>query len=254
MYLPRLSIDDQAALHDTPDYFEHPYFKERRQAEEAASRRAQRAISRMSKSADLTALRGGRYLDVGCDTGLFASAVARELDVAPVGIDVASRAIEESRGIGFEAYQTDLLGAPESLRDLALMTAIDLIEHVAIPPEFLADAHRRLRPGGLLYFETPNLASTVYQSGRILGTLTGARPRATFERLFPPQHAQYFSTRGLVDLAKQCGFEVVKIEKAALPSDTLVASPVVKQAIRALQLADRIVGDPILLCGLLRRG
>lgn len=253
VYLPRLRARDQAALHDTPDYFEHPYFKQRRQAEAAAERRAKHVMRAIAEVVDVSALRGGRYLDVGCDTGLFAAAIARELDVVPFGIDVAGRAVDESRRRGIEAYQADLSEAPDTLGDLTMMTAIDLIEHVSSPPDFLAEARRRLRPGGLLYFETPNLRSLVYQTGRALGTLTGARPRAMFQRLFPPQHAQYFTDRGMADLAERCGFEALRVEKAPLSAETLVASPMVRIAVRILQLADRVIGEPILLRGLLRR-
>jgi len=68
----------------------------------------------------------------------------------PVGIDVASKAVEQAREAGHDAYHCALENAPAHIANLPLITAVDLIEHVVHPDEFLAEAPGRLCPGGVL--------------------------------------------------------------------------------------------------------
>src|SRR5262249_40206557 len=157
---------------------------------------------------DLTALRSERHLDVGCDTGDFLTTMSRVAGTVPVGIDIASRAVDRARASGMEVYHASIEDAPACVTDLALITAIDLIEHVVSPGEFLAETHARLRPGGVLYIETPNAGSAIYRLGAFFNRVMRTRPREVFERLFPAEHIQYFTPQGLARLALANGFEV----------------------------------------------
>src|SRR5947209_13970463 len=87
-YLPRPNPHQQAAIHDTQEYYEHPYFQERRQREQAVRRRCQQAFSLIGTAIDLEALRGERMLDIGCDTGAFLRVASALYGIAPVGIEV----------------------------------------------------------------------------------------------------------------------------------------------------------------------
>jgi 2-polyprenyl-3-methyl-5-hydroxy-6-metoxy-1,4-benzoquinol methylase len=252
-YFPRGGAAGQAALHNNDVYFDHPYFMLRRTPTLAQRRRCQDVSARLSAALQLSSLRGQRWLDIGCDTGLFLKTVQQEFGILPVGIDVSERAVRMAREQGVEAYQLTIEDAPAEMADFPLATAIDLIEHVADPHEFLQRVRERMLPGGVVYLETPNIHSWVYRFGRALLRVTGGRPRALVERLFPPQHIQYFTRESLASLARVAGFEVVSLTQRALPSSDIAASRLALLAMAALQSCDRLSRTEILLCAVLRR-
>ena len=96
-------------------------------------------------------------LDLGCGTGLAATAFAKEVDHF-IGIDLAPRMIERARETGlYEELQVDdmlsgLRGKPDASADLIL--AADAMVYVADLAPVLAEARRVLADGGLLAFTT----------------------------------------------------------------------------------------------------
>jgi SAM-dependent methyltransferase len=251
--LPRPNAAEQAAIHNSGDYFEHPYFRLRRAITPSQRRRCRAVFERLSVAIDLALLRGEPLLDVGCDTGTFLKAAHQEFGVKPVGIDVAARSVEEVQRQGIEAYCTTLEEAPPQLAGLVAITAIDVIEHVADPVAFLSQTRLRLKPGGVAYLETPNIQSAVYRVGLLLAHLAPSRADALLERLFPPQHVQYFTPRSFADLADRVGLEVVSLTARVLPAAHIAASWPVLAVITALQACDRILGTEILASAVLRR-
>ncbi len=105
----------------------------------------------------------------------------------------------------------------------------------------------------MLYLETPNISSVVYQTGRIVSRLTGTRPRSVLDRLFPPEHIVYFNRDSLVRLAQKCGLEVVRCETRVLPANEIAVSPGLQIGLGGLQIVDWIQRKGILLCLVLRR-
>lgn len=253
-YLPRLTPELQIGLHNTSEYFAHPYFQHRRRSMESVRRRCQQVFTIIGKEVPVQTLRGEYVLDIGCDTGVFIQEAARMFNFTPVGIDVSLASVREARVRGMEAYQASIEDAPAQLKNLAVITAIDLIEHVTRPREFLRAVYERLRPGGVIYLETPNNSSIVYLCGRFLCRLTGARPRRGFERLFPRQHAQYLTPAGLRILAVDCGFEAVRLGARVLPLRDVGASLIVRAGVASLQLLDLVMrSDGLLIYALLRK-
>jgi 2-polyprenyl-3-methyl-5-hydroxy-6-metoxy-1,4-benzoquinol methylase len=216
-------------------------------------RRCRQTFTRIDAAVSIESLKGQRVLDIGCDTGTFLRAAAETYAIVPVGIDVNARAVAVALECGVEAYHTDLDSAPAALAEFPLVTAIDLVEHVPYPADFLRQLAERLQPGGVAYLETPNIGSLVYRVGTLLGTLTGGRPVALLERLFPPQHVQYFTEKGFAMLAGRAGLEVVDLQRRVLPFADLATSLPVRLGLAGLQLVDRLAGTEILLCALLRR-
>jgi predicted TPR repeat methyltransferase len=98
-----------------------------------------------------------RAIDLGCGTGLAATAFAKEVDHF-IGIDLAPRMIERARQTGlYEELQVDdmlngLRGKPDASADLIL--AADAMVYVADLAPVLAEARRVLADGGLLAFTT----------------------------------------------------------------------------------------------------
>jgi 2-polyprenyl-3-methyl-5-hydroxy-6-metoxy-1,4-benzoquinol methylase len=252
-YLPRASAAGQAAIHDSDDYFDHPYFKLRRSVTASQRRRCRDIFARLSVALDIASLHGEPMLDIGCDTGIFLKAAQEEFGISAVGLDVSKRAVQVARSQGIRAYCARMEEAPPEVTGFRVATAIDLIEHVPDPATFLRETRRRLRPGGVLYLETPNIRSMVYRFGKILSGITLGRPAALFARLFPPQHIQYFTPEALRQLGERAGFEVVRLDTRALPASDIAASAAALIPIRLLQACDRFLRTGILIFAILRR-
>jgi len=109
-----------------------------------------------------------RAIDLGCGTGLAASAFVKEVDHF-TGIDLSPRMIEKARLTGFyaELEVTDMVqglrSKPDSSADLILIA--DALIYIADLAPVLAEAQRVLATGGLLAFT----AETHAGEGVILG-------------------------------------------------------------------------------------
>ena len=128
-------------------------------------------------------LEGKTALDVGCGAGLLAEPLAR-LGAKVTAIDAAPQVIEVARG---HAAGQDLAidyrhAAVEALDSrFDLVTAMEVIEHVADPGAFLASLAARLAPGGLLVLSTPNRTARSRLALITLGEGLRLIPRGTHD-------------------------------------------------------------------------
>ncbi len=108
---------------------------------------------------DLRPLQGKLALDVGCGAGLLCEPLARlgaqvtGVDAAPENAQVAA-AHAEGSGLDIRYMAADI--AQLDLGQFDLITAMEVIEHVADKTAFVAALVERLAPGGLLILSTPN--------------------------------------------------------------------------------------------------
>jgi len=111
------------------------------------------------QSAGIRPLAGKRALDVGCGAGLLAEPLAR-LGAAVTGVDAAAEniAVASAHAAGAGLPITYLNGdvADLGLASFDLVTAMEVIEHVADKPAFLAALAAALTDGGLMVLSTPN--------------------------------------------------------------------------------------------------
>lgn len=141
--------------------------------------------------------RTGRLLDIGCFTGKFLVA-ARQAGWPQVeGTEISKQAIDfAAEYYGLTIHHGDLisLDLPEKTYDA--ITLFDVIEHVSDPVLTLDRVHRLLRPGGVIYLETPHFNSI---------------PRLLFKEdwsVFFPWHRTYFTVHNMRLALENAGFVV----------------------------------------------
>jgi 2-polyprenyl-6-hydroxyphenyl methylase/3-demethylubiquinone-9 3-methyltransferase len=159
----------------------------------------------------LRPLEGKSALDVGCGAGLLAEPLARlgarvtAVDAAPELIDAARlHAAGQRLEIDYRATGVESIDG-----EFDLVTALEVIEHVADPQAFVDSLAARLAPGGLLILSTPNRTGWSKLLTITLAEGFGRIPRGThdFEKFIDPD-----AMRGL--LAK-AGLKVIDMEGIA---------------------------------------
>jgi SAM-dependent methyltransferase len=140
-----------------------------------------------------------RLLDIGCGAGNLLQA-ARKNGWNGQGLDVSPGAVEHVRKQGFEVFRGELQDAQLPPLHFDVITAAEILEHLAEPRLLLQEAARLLRPGGLLWTTTPHARGL---SARVLGL--------KWRCIWPPEHLQLFSTQGLRTLLLSSGFREIRV-------------------------------------------
>ena len=129
----------------------------------------------------------GKLLEVGCGRGDFMGAARGYFEVA--GVEPNRELAEVSSQIA-PVYQDVIEHVPWSGFDV--IASFHVIEHVNSPRSFIRAAAERLKPGGLMVIETPNIDSIPYK-------ILKARWRQ-----FIPEHYFFFDRKTIARLLSDC--------------------------------------------------
>jgi len=147
-----------------------------------------------------TFLPGGRFLDVGCATGMLVEEMGRRGWEA-VGTEICAAAAEfgrSRRGVRIELGTLEQIAFPDEHFDLVHFSHV--IEHVPDPPALLSEVRRVTKPGGRVVVVTPNTAG-------LQARLFGSGWRSAIA-----DHLNLFSRHGLDKLLRAGGFRT-ELEK-----------------------------------------
>lgn len=184
-------------------------------------------------------LRGTAILDIGCGGGLLSEALARAGGQV-TGIDASAELVRVASRHAFDAgvtldYVATTAEAYAALRPagFAVITCMELLEHVPEPASLLHACRDLLQPGGSLFLSTINRTAKAYVT-TILGAeyLTGLLPRGTHD------YARFIRPAELAAWLREAGFEVVDIQgmryHPLLRRATLVRDPGVNYLLHAV--------------------
>jgi SAM-dependent methyltransferase len=158
--------------------------------------------------------RGGRFLDIGCHGGLMVEA-AREAGFAASGLDLDADAIAHARAhYPKNTYYCDAVEtlAPAHAGEFSLIHCAEVIEHVPDGKAFVAAIFTLLRPGGYVYFTTPDISHP-------------RRPKDVlqWDGFIPPNHLVYYNPGSLSLLLAAAGFRIVWRRHSRKPQIRLLA-------------------------------
>ena len=140
-----------------------------------------------------------RLLDVGFGNGGFLR-LAEQMGWQAEGIDFDQEAVAVAISKGLKARCANAGGLDLHAATFDVITISHVIEHVYNPIGVLEELFKALKPGGMLWIETPNLDSKGHSYfGR------------NWRGLEPPRHLVLFGGQSLIQILEKCGFE--KIER-----------------------------------------
>lgn len=144
-------------------------------------------------------------LDVGCGNGGYL-ALARQCGWETVGIepDPAAARLAARQGLSILEGGLELLDDRRECFDA--ITLSHVIEHVHAPLSLLQQCHRLLKPGGMLWIETPNVNSLGH---KVFG--------AHWRGLEAPRHLVLFSAGALRQALLIAGFQQPRALRAPSP-------------------------------------
>jgi 2-polyprenyl-3-methyl-5-hydroxy-6-metoxy-1,4-benzoquinol methylase len=159
--------------------------------------------------------RPGRLLDLGSSYGAF-MVLAEKTGWNTSGVELSestARFAREERHLDVFTGTVEQAAFPEGHFDV--ITLWDVIEHFDDPAATLAEIHRIMAPGGILFVFTINQESLLTAVGHLLYQLSFRRWKHLMALFYDIHHNFFFSPRTITHFLKRSGFEVEDIQFGA---------------------------------------
>jgi 2-polyprenyl-3-methyl-5-hydroxy-6-metoxy-1,4-benzoquinol methylase len=150
----------------------------------------------------------GRLLDVGCATGAFLQLAQnngweiRGTEYSPYAAKFAGDLLKA------DIYCGHLMDARYQDSFFDVVTFWHVLEHLHDPMRYLEEAHRILKPSGLLVIAVPNVNDYIMQAAYML---VKGRPLKLFSKDDREIHLYHFSAETLRNYLQKTGFQCLKI-------------------------------------------
>jgi SAM-dependent methyltransferase len=168
----------------------------------------------------------GTWLDVGCSYGWLLERV-RDAGYEAIGLEPSAAAAADAAARGLCVQEGFF---PQDVpRDLnpAVISFMDVLEHLPDPIEALQAAREQLAPGGIVVVQVPDQACLLYQLAESMCRLTNGRSSFALKRLwlvgFDFPHRYYFTRRTLQAAMNAAGLQVRRTYRTPIgnPRDAL---------------------------------
>lgn len=156
----------------------------------------------------------GSWLDIGCSFGWFLDRIKRGgyeafgVEPSPTAFASANE-LFPGKVLNGE-FPSVLDGAIHFPQRYAILSAMDVLEHIRNPSPFLRAARERLAPDGALLLKVPSNDGVLF---RLASKLSSRRSHGTFGRLwqvdFNYPHWHYYSRHSIKRMLDRHGFSVV---------------------------------------------
>lgn len=136
-----------------------------------------------------------RALDVGCGYGFLLAALRSRGWPDPVGVELSNHEADYARRVLGATVHESLDEVEPASFDIVL--ALEVVEHILHPLEFVREIARRARPGGIVVIGTDNFRSWPVQA---MGS--------AFPKWIPHEHISLFDSHTLPLLLEKAGLTV----------------------------------------------
>lgn len=147
----------------------------------------------------------GAILDIGCGIGKHLANV--KTNSVKVGIDAGISGLQKGKRIysDIQFVCSSAYSLPVKNETFDTVISIDVIEHLHQPDAALQPIYHLLKPGGMLFLQTPNYP--VKRLYDLLHVVRGSREKFADD----PTHVSKFNSRSLAETLSRAGFKIKQV-------------------------------------------
>ena len=151
-------------------------------------------------------LKGKKFLDAGCGTGLFSAAAAKRGAIV-TSLDVGSKLLEQ---VAKKCKSKRIIGnvakMPFKDNSFDIVLATEIIEHTSNPEKSIGELSRVTKPGGLVIITVPN---KIWKLSIYIANIFKIRPYHAFENWLWWWELRNFVTKNNMNIESNFGFNII---------------------------------------------